>query len=209
MRLPPGGTAIGPLTAIPHAQLSSSAPYGEIWVEREVAGLLLGFPPTVHGNFLSAMRNWIESRTPLELQQHLAERIQAGDTPLAAALAALLRPMLDTMQGEPVPPMLWRRPAVKGWPTRKRSRSCWAWPRPSRAWTPAAEHQERRDALMFGRRLLRHGVGPLGPACLPRLRDGPRRAARRFPPGCSTPARCGHRIAGAADAHPRANPPAP
>jgi Dyp-type peroxidase family len=146
------GPAPGPgtVTASLRGRLQPlKATYGADLLEREVAGLLLGFAPTVYGNFLTVMKNWIESERLWTLQQDLAERIVAGDAPLVAARAVLLRPMLDTMHDEPVPPMVWRRPVVNG--------------RPDPAAPPvvlglasaiegldAASNQVERDALLFG-----------------------------------------------------------
>jgi Dyp-type peroxidase family len=123
--------------------------YGPDLLERAVAGLLLGFAPTVHGNFLTVMKNWIESGRLWTLQQDIAERALAGDTPWDAARAVLWRPMLDTMHDEPVPPMVWRRPVHRG--------------RPDPAALPVVlglasaieglegdDQQDRRDALLFG-----------------------------------------------------------
>jgi Dyp-type peroxidase family len=127
------------------------AAHGADLLEREVAGLLLGFAPTVYGNFLTVMRNWIENEERLwTLQQDLAGRIQAGDTPLAAASAALLRPMLDTMQGEPVPPMVWRRPVAKGTPDPAAPPVVLGLASAIESLDPPADHQARRDALLFG-----------------------------------------------------------
>ena len=143
-------TGSGTLTALiqgPLAQLGSA--YGTDLVERSVAGLLLGFAPTVHGNFVTVMRNWIESERLWLLQQDLAERIQAGDTPLAAARAVLLRPMLDTMQGEPVPPMVWRRPVVKGVPDAKAPPVVLGLASAIED-LDAQSKQAQRDALLFG-----------------------------------------------------------
>ncbi|HYN58893.1 MAG TPA: hypothetical protein VET87_04975 [Rubrivivax sp.] len=80
-----------------------------------VAGMLLGFPPTVHGNFLRTMRTWIERGTLWQQQQALAELPPASSgTAYGRARDALRRPLLDAMQDEPVPAMLWRCPVEKG-----------------------------------------------------------------------------------------------
>ena len=144
----PGPGAVTALLREPLAKLEPA--YGAGLLEREVAGLLLGFAPTVHGNFLTVMRNWIESERLWLLQQDLAERIQAGDTPLAAARAALRRPMLDTMQGEPVPPMVWRQSVVKGAPDAKAPPVVLGLASAIESLDPPAQHQQRRDALLFG-----------------------------------------------------------
>jgi len=123
--------------------------HGPDLLERELVGLLLGFAPTVHGNFLTVMKNWIESERLWALQQALAEQRQAGAAWPDAAMAALKRPMLDTMQGEPVPPMVWRCPVVKGTPDTKQ-------PPVVLGLASAIEdldaqtRQAQRDALLFG-----------------------------------------------------------
>jgi Dyp-type peroxidase family len=76
-------------------------------VARNIAGLLLGFPPTVHGNFLRTMETWIDGKGLWAAQQRLAE--QAGATDDFARAETALRPLLfDTMRRRPVPEMLWR-----------------------------------------------------------------------------------------------------
>ncbi|MBN8510425.1 MAG: Dyp-type peroxidase [Burkholderiales bacterium] len=83
-----------------------------------VAGMLLGFPPTVHGNFLRTMRTWIEGETLWQPQQALAEEpLPAGaHAAYDRAEKALRRPLLDAMQQHPVPEMLWRCPVEGGKP---------------------------------------------------------------------------------------------
>ncbi|HWI09924.1 MAG TPA: hypothetical protein VNU48_01190 [Burkholderiaceae bacterium] len=146
------GPAPGPgqLTArirAPLTQLGDA--HGADLLAREVAGLLLGFAPTVHGNFLTVMRNWIESGHLWVLQQDFAERIQAGATPLAAARAVLMRPMLDAMQHEPVPPMVWRRPVVNGAPDPAKPPVVLGLASAIESLDPVRD-QARRDALLFG-----------------------------------------------------------
>ncbi len=89
---------------------------GDEVVTDTIAGMLLGFAPTVHGNFLRTMRSWIEGGSLWEHQQALAETpLQAGAAH-ARARAALRRRLLDAMQRQPVPEMLWRCPVRKGAP---------------------------------------------------------------------------------------------
>lgn len=78
---------------------------------RNVAGMLLGFPPTVHANFLLTMKTWIEDETLWEHQQALAEtKALAGHE----RAETVLRPrLMHTMSGCPVPETLWRRPLTK------------------------------------------------------------------------------------------------
>jgi hypothetical protein len=102
----------------------------------------------VHGNFLTVMKNWIESERLWTLQQALAEQRQAGSAWPDAAMAALKRPMLDTMQGEPVPPMVWRCPVVKGTPDPKQTVVLGL--ASAIEDLDAQGKQAQRDALLFG-----------------------------------------------------------
>lgn len=122
--------------------------WGEDLLEREIAGLLLGFAPTVHGNFLTVMKNWIEGGQLWTLQQDLAERIASAGTGLQTARAALARVMLDTMQDEPVPPMVWRRPVVKGRPDADAPPVVLGLASAIQSLPP--QEQAQRDALLFG-----------------------------------------------------------
>ena len=123
--------------------------YGSGLLDREVAGLLLGFAPTVHGNFLTVMRNWIEGDSLWSLQEELTERMRDGLSPFEAARAALLRPMLDTMQLEPVPPTVWRSPVVDGTPDPSQSPVVLGLSSAIDGLDPIA-HRAQRDALLFG-----------------------------------------------------------
>ena len=97
-------------------------------LERTLAGTMLGFPPTVHGNFVRVVGRWIDDRSLWSLQQQLADAraAQAAPAPAAdpqaaeqarlqAALlraqAVLARPLLHTMALRPVPEMVWRTAA--------------------------------------------------------------------------------------------------
>jgi hypothetical protein len=114
------GTAIR--DALAAAALPGAAPD---LLERTLAGTMLGFPPTVHGNFVRVVGRWIDERSLWTLQQQLADAraAQAAPAPapdpqaaeqarLQAALqraqAVLRGPLLDTMARRPVPEMVWR-----------------------------------------------------------------------------------------------------
>jgi Dyp-type peroxidase family len=115
-----------------------------------IAGMLLGFPPTVQGNFLRTMRQWIEAGTLWQPQQALAE------TPLPAgphgayerARDALRRPLLDAMQSHPVPEVLWRCPVEQGAPVHDPGRRVVLGIRSALADLPGP--RERYDELVFG-----------------------------------------------------------
>lgn len=91
-------------------------------VVNSIGGMLLGFPPTVHGNFLRTLRHWIEGGTLWQHQQALAEAPPGAPTAYARARDALRRPLLDAMQDHPVPEMLWRCPVRRGVPVRDPAR---------------------------------------------------------------------------------------
>jgi hypothetical protein len=83
-----------------------------------LAGVMLGFPPTVQGNFIRTMEEWIDSEKLWSLQQSLyAHGAKMGTNPdtsldeqYQVARAALRGPMIETMREKPVPEMLWRCP---------------------------------------------------------------------------------------------------
>jgi hypothetical protein len=85
-------------------------------VVNSIAGMLLGFAPTVHGNFLRTLRTWIEGGTLWQHQQALAETPLSAGAAYARARDALRRRLLDAMQQHPVPEMLWRCPVQAGAP---------------------------------------------------------------------------------------------
>ena len=84
-------------------------------VALSLAGVLLGFPPTVHGNFIRTMETWIKSEALWLHQQALFDvPMAANDDPAGFVQAeqALRAPLLATMRERPVPEMLWRSPVV-------------------------------------------------------------------------------------------------
>lgn len=144
----PAGT--GTLTAKLRAPLAALArDHGADLLEREVAGLLLGFAPTVQGNFLRVMKDWIEGGSLWALQQELAERLQARDEPWKAALATLRRRVLDTMQAAPVPATVWRCPVLQGQPDPSAPPVVLGLASAIEGLDPVAG-QAQRDALLFG-----------------------------------------------------------
>ena len=83
-------------------------------ITRAISGVLLGFPPTVHGNFLQTMKTWIEDKVLWACQQQLAEVPDSTTDPFERARQALLDPLFKTMRKRPVPEMLWRCPVDGG-----------------------------------------------------------------------------------------------
>ncbi len=124
---PPQGQAV--LQAV-EALLASARPLGSLArriktrledipaapgeVARAISGVLLGFPPTVHGNFLQTMKTWIENKVLWACQQQLAEVPARITDPFDRAEQALLTPLFKTMRERPIPEMLWRCPVEAG-----------------------------------------------------------------------------------------------
>ena len=79
-----------------------------------LAGILLGFPPTVQGNFIKTLDSWVESGALWQLQQTLFEHTQGKAASYDQANQALRGPLLQTMRDRPVPEMLWRSPKRDG-----------------------------------------------------------------------------------------------
>nr|WP_255428121.1 Dyp-type peroxidase domain-containing protein [Ramlibacter cellulosilyticus] len=76
-----------------------------------IAGTMLGFTPTVQGNFLRVMETWInEEKSLWDHQQVLFEHSPDKQLTLGQADTALRRRMLDAMRKHPVPELLWRSP---------------------------------------------------------------------------------------------------
>jgi len=81
-------------------------------VERTLAGVMLGFPPTVHQNFLRLIRGWVE-RKGTEAQVSLwdlqADLVAAGSpTGYKDTAAVLMNPLFEQMRRDPAPEMIWR-----------------------------------------------------------------------------------------------------
>jgi Dyp-type peroxidase family len=101
---------LGPVARDILAELAKTK--AEDTLDVNMAGVLLGFAPTVQGNFLTVMRRWITEQPSLwQLQQDLYEVSQQAALTHEEAGSALLRPLLDAMRREPVPGMLWRERA--------------------------------------------------------------------------------------------------
>jgi Dyp-type peroxidase family len=124
---PPQGQAV--LQAV-EALLASKRPRGTLTIDiqdrlerikaepaeitRAIAGVLLGFPPTVHGNFLRTMETWIDDKVLWACQQQLADVSDSITDPFDRAHQALLKPLFKTMRERPIPEMLWRCPVEGG-----------------------------------------------------------------------------------------------
>ncbi len=78
-------------------------------IARTIAGVMMGFPPTVFGNVVQTARAWLESRQVWSLQSDLlSARAAAPDQVYERARDKLRTPMVLSMQNAPVPDMLWR-----------------------------------------------------------------------------------------------------
>ncbi|MEL4177430.1 hypothetical protein [Roseateles sp. PN1] len=79
-------------------------------IPRTLTGIMLGFPPTVHGNTLACLGAWVMSKKLWDVQQDWP--VAPATTPPAQlysrAVSALRPTLLATMVGRPVPNMVWR-----------------------------------------------------------------------------------------------------
>jgi Dyp-type peroxidase family len=108
-----GGGPLGTLAVAIQKGLGGSTVAHDV-LAPNLAGILLGFPPTVQGNFIKTMDSWIESGVLWELQQSLFDQVPQGPASHAQAAQALRKHLLQTMRRRPVPEMLWRSPVQAG-----------------------------------------------------------------------------------------------
>ncbi|MBO9650683.1 MAG: Dyp-type peroxidase [Variovorax sp.] len=83
-------------------------------IANSISGVLLGFPPTVYGNYLRTMEAWIREKSLWEFQQRLADLKTTVPDRYERARQALRGGMMNTMRKRPVPEQLWRCPVVNG-----------------------------------------------------------------------------------------------
>lgn len=81
---------------------------------RTLAGVMLGFPPTTHGNLVTALAAWVQSRKLWELQPlwHEVAPAANGMRPHAEAVARLRPTLVATLNRRPTPFQIWRRAAA-------------------------------------------------------------------------------------------------
>lgn len=102
-----------PLTRGMHEALARTNSQGRL--AENIAGMLIGFTPTVQGNFLRVMDNWItDGRKLWEMQQRVYRAAPDGKLGYAQAEAALRDALFAAMRADPVPGMLWRSPVRSG-----------------------------------------------------------------------------------------------
>ncbi|MBB3177530.1 Dyp-type peroxidase [Variovorax sp. Sphag1AA] len=83
-------------------------------IANSISGVLLGFPPTVYGNYLRTMEAWIREKSLWEFQQRLADLKTTVPDRYERARQALRGGIMNTMRKRPVPEQLWRCPVVNG-----------------------------------------------------------------------------------------------
>ncbi|MEJ8858473.1 hypothetical protein WKW79_28150 [Variovorax robiniae] len=111
-----------------------------------LAGVLLGFPPTVQGNFIRTMETWIKEETLWDCQEALFEATGGAEPTYEEANNALRKRLLGTMRRRPVPEMLWRCPVGRDGTVDTSAKNHVVLGITSALTDPAAP-----DALMFGR----------------------------------------------------------
>jgi Dyp-type peroxidase family len=79
-------------------------------IARTLTGVMLGFPPTVHGNLLSSLGAWVATRKLWDLQQDWPTMPPADAAQAYNQALSVLRPtLIATMLMRPTPAMVWRR----------------------------------------------------------------------------------------------------
>ncbi|MEJ8845660.1 hypothetical protein [Variovorax rhizosphaerae] len=145
-----GATDLGPLAKDILERLNKSSPQPISFTDpvfaRNLAGVLLGFPPTVEGNFIRTMETWIKEETLWDCQQALFEATGGAEPTYDMADKALRQRLLATMRRRPVPEMLWRCPVGPDGVVDKAPRN-----RVVLGITSALTDTATPDALMFGR----------------------------------------------------------
>lgn len=76
-------------------------------VARTIAGVMMGFPPTVYANLVLTLMAWLKTRRLWELQNALLAK--PGGIDHARAVSVLRGPLLRTMQQQPIPDMVYRK----------------------------------------------------------------------------------------------------
>jgi Dyp-type peroxidase family len=123
-------------------------------VARTIAGVMLGFPPTVHGNFIRVMRAWLQTAanpSPPEpvtsvwkLQAELSAREATRDD-YDKVSEVLRRQLLAQMRMSPVPEMIWREE-----PKAAAARSKTEPPKVVLGLAAAMQDPDADERLMFG-----------------------------------------------------------
>lgn len=106
--------SLGKLAESIKSSLPKAAGTGKDSLSHALTGVMLGFPPTVQGNFIRTMETWIEDQALWRHQQSLFDERSQTDDPFMQAQNALRKALLATMCERPVPEMLWRSPKKKG-----------------------------------------------------------------------------------------------
>ncbi len=88
----------------------AGSPAADETAARTILGTLIGFLPTVEGNFRATMNEWLDERTYWTLQEaYLSSPLPSGH---AKASAILRDPLRRTMQFRPAPEVSWRTALV-------------------------------------------------------------------------------------------------
>ncbi|CAN5763862.1 hypothetical protein BH11PSE8_BH11PSE8_26460 [soil metagenome] len=79
-------------------------------VARTMVGALMGFLPTVDGNFQLSLNEWLVDGSFWSLRQKLSAQAAShpSASPLANAIAVLEKPLIEVMQLRPSPELVWR-----------------------------------------------------------------------------------------------------
>jgi len=78
-------------------------------IPRTLTGIILGFPPTVHGNLVAGLAAWVLSKKLWDLQQDWPVGAVPASQAYQQALSVLRPALIATLLGRPTPAMVWRR----------------------------------------------------------------------------------------------------
>jgi hypothetical protein len=107
-------TSGAPLIELSKEIHEALAKHGNDVVAHTIAGVMLGFAPSVHGNYVNVMRAWVEHRSPdtpslWDLQTYLLDVKLTGAPQDYKAIQEVLRPwLIKQMRKAPIPPAIWR-----------------------------------------------------------------------------------------------------
>ncbi len=99
--------------ALANASIEHGDP-GDLF-SRTLAGVILGFPPTVMGNLVNTLLEWIpaRSRRLWRVQSDWRDERPTAISDLEAARKVIRAPLIETMMRSPLPATVWRTPVAK------------------------------------------------------------------------------------------------
>lgn len=75
-------------------------------IARTIIGVMMGMLPTISYNLVTTITTWKEGEVFATLKEEL--RRHGGSDPFVRANDVLMKPLMEAMQGDPMPPAVWR-----------------------------------------------------------------------------------------------------